>query len=616
MLALVGLNLNSSNENIPLVWQRIATARLFRAVSEKLINMAFNYLKQVWQNTVSTLHELAVVSVLTVTLPVDNVWISLGFSTQAFIVGLILDVTKDFVQKLAFVLTSLIVFTSKPKHRTYLPLNILIVAGSVIFSPLLIGVILISSILSAPLLPLFTLPVFFVSFPRARHFWPSLSSFGSTYLKSTDETIYYQHAESGVVKAVHSSLACGATPSQPGTQLLVRFENKLALVSVLEVGCGFCTVSMRGLELQEQTSCHSEEAAHVDSMIETLHNPSPCSQPCNTNFLDTLLPMDSVAIETYSDARNVLTGIIDQPEALQRFSSSLLKSLIWVFNRHMRSNVTTPVTCVQDIELEDDGINCVTANDTGNNTTDAIDNSPRTSHGRRFSMVAWKEDRSKSLFTTYLGEETVSWSSLSSIADPAATTTAKKSDRSRLASTLPTDSWLADSPPPGLIPEDVPLEEDIGSSCAIGSSSVLVRNQMSTVLPPLPGERRESVLSEFIAPTNHSAETLSYSTWQHPPLSHIQIFRLMQQFPHQWYTSLNDRAPMDNDRFELLSKVVMGCFSILDVPAQTSLSSNATSKTYPLDIHQRFCGSIPRFAHYKWLTEHALIRKLALKSYR
>lgn len=556
----------------------------------------------------STLHELAVVSILTVALPVDNVWISLGFSTQAFIVGLILDVTKDFVQKLAFVLTSLIVFTSKPKHRIYLPLTILIVAGSVIFSPLLIGVILISSILSAPLLPLFTLPIFFISFPRARHFWPSLSTFGTTYLKSTDETIYYQHAESRVAKAVHSSLSCGAVPSQPGTQLLIRFENKLALVSVLEVGCGFCTISMRGLELQEQTSCHSEEAAHVDNMIETLYSPNPCSQPCNTNFLDTLLLVDSVAIETYSDARNVLTGIIDQPTALQHFSSILLKSLIWVFNRHMKSNVTAGVTCIQDIE---EGTNCVKTSgntkDSGN-TNDAINNSSELSpksHGRRFSMVAWKEDRSKSLFTTYLGEETVSWSSVSSITDP------QKANRMQVANTLPVDSWMVGSPPPGLIPEDIPLEEEIEEI-----ENVLVRNQMGTVLPPLPGEHRESILSEFITPSGNSVETLSYCTWQHPPLSHIQIFRLMQQFPHQWYAYLNDRVPMDSDRFELLSKVVVGCFSILDVPAQTSLSSNATSVTYPLDIYRRFCGNIPRFEHYKWLTEHTLLRKLALKSYR
>lgn len=560
-------------------------------------------LLQTWQNTVCTLRELTVVSILMLALPADSGWISLGMPTQALIVGVALDVLKDLLEKTTFVLTSLIVFTWKRKHRTYLVLNILIIAGSIVLSPILAGMILVSSALSAPLLPLFTLPIFTVSFPRTRHFWPALVDYGSTYLKSTEETVYYQQAETEIAKAVHSSLSCGAIPAQAGTHVLGRFDNRLAVVSILEVGRGFCTVSIRGLELQE-TSCHTEEATQIDDMHDMQHRPKSWQQSWfNTNLLSTLSPLDSVVIKTYSDAHNVLTGIIDHPSALQRFSGNLMKTLVWVFNKHIKATTIFTVDqlnqkiCSEDVHTAD-ATNPVEEED------DLTERSPRV---HRFSMVAYKEDRSKSLFTTYLGEDTLSWSSLSSTVDLPSTA----APAVRRVNNTPADSWL-DASPPGLIPQDIPLE------ALENALPTFERNQMETILPPLPrgGKFRFTSGSIHKISPKSSEETFSQNSWQHPPLSHVQIFKLMQQFPHDWHSYLNNTVTMDSDKFELLSRTVVGCFSLLDVPAQATFAAAPPPLTYPLDICRRFCDNIPQSPHLAWMTEQPLVHKLALKAYR
>lgn len=544
----------------------------------------------------STLRELAVVSVLVLALPADNSWISLGLPTQALIVGVVLDTLTDLLDKTTFVLTTLIVFAWKRKHRTHLVLNILILASSIFLSPLLAGIILVSSVLSAPLLSLFTLPVFSVSFPRTRHFWPGLVDCGSVYLKSTEETVYYQQAEVELAKAIHGGLSCGAIPAQPGTHVLARFDNRLAFVSIQEVGRGFCTVSTRGLELQE-TSCHSEEATQIDDMYDMQHSPKTWTQSWfNTNLLSTLQPLDSVVIKTYSDAHNVLTGIIDQPIALQKFPSNLMKCLVWVFNKHMQSTATFSKEVskqrgsTRDLQIPDDATTPVDVEE------DIIEPSPASfQKGHRFSMVAWKENRSKSLFTTYLGEDALSWSSLSSMVDLPV---------GPKLNTTPASSWR-DANSPGLIPHDVPLE---GLESALPA---LELNQMETILPPLSrGDKfqlNNSSSFHKVSP-NCSSEAFSQNIWQHPPLSHIQIFRLMQHYPHDWNSHLNNKMAVDSEKFELLSRTVVGCFNLLDMPTPTP--------NHPLDVYRRFCDNIPHSPHLKWMTEQPLIHKLALKSYR
>lgn len=528
------------------------------------------------------------VSLLILAVPSDNDWNSLGLPTQILIVGLLLDIAKDLLQKISFVLTSLIAFTWKRKLRTYPALNILIIAGSIILSPLLLAVILISSIFSAPLLSVFTLPIFVTSFPRPQHFWPGLVDFGTTYLKSTEETIYYQQAELEIARAVHSSLSSGNVSPQPGTQLLLRFDNRMALVALLEIGHGFCTFNTRGLELQE-TSCHTEEATRIDSIFETFHNPQSKGQiTLNTNFLNTLQMADSVVIRTYSDAHNVLIGIIDQPSALHNFSRNFFKTLVWVFYGYFKDN----------IKPFPENAN---ANAPTNTTTEDVVESANIERVHRRSTLAtdWTT-HSKSIYTTYV-DESMSWSSVSSLNEIP--------PLQRLNNT-PAGSLVPELSPALILPLDIPLDRS--------SRSILGRASPSIELPPIDSKpsKLNSKASHLTSPDNLD-EGASPLTWKQSPLNFLQIFRLMQQFPHEWCSYLNGGMIMESGRFDLLSKMVVSCFSLFDVPAQASLNQNAiTSLTNPADIHRRFGGNIPNLPHLVWIKDQRMIWKLALKSYR
>jgi len=252
-----------------------------------------------------------------------------GFPILTLIVGISVDVAVDFLHKIVFVGKNLISYFTLHKQRTYTVISYFIFVYNVLLFPILLLIIFLTSVLASPLLPLFSLPIFLIGFPRTNRFWPSLTDYGIVSVKTSD-SIYYQEAELELGAALSRSISCGHITSQPGTQILFRFDNRLGLITILQKNYNSCTINLRGLEFQE-TSCHSEEATMIDAMFEKTHS----KNPINKAFRSTLIPADTRVIKTYSDARNILTGIIDQPDALQKFSSNLSKTIVWVFYHYL-----------------------------------------------------------------------------------------------------------------------------------------------------------------------------------------------------------------------------------------------------------------------------------------
>lgn len=121
----------------------------------------------------------------------------------------------------------------------------------------------------------------------------------------------------------------------PGNHYLVRFQDRLVWVMVLERGASFCTINIKGLELQE-TSCHTAEAARIDEIFETVFEAEKISF-CSYNqyLLHSLTPVDSCYLKAYSDARNVLTGVIDTNSSTAMTMDAFLKSLVWVLLKYV-----------------------------------------------------------------------------------------------------------------------------------------------------------------------------------------------------------------------------------------------------------------------------------------
>ncbi|XP_027410046.1 pecanex-like protein 4 isoform X2 [Bos indicus x Bos taurus] len=86
-----------------------------------------------------------------------------------------------------------------------------------------------------------------------------------------------------------------------------------------------------GLELQE-TSCHAAEARRVDEVFESAFEQEEYVKLCSINehFGNVLTPCTVLPVKLYSDARNVLSGIIDSHDNLKEFKCDLVKVLVWI----------------------------------------------------------------------------------------------------------------------------------------------------------------------------------------------------------------------------------------------------------------------------------------------
>ena len=243
------------------------------------------------------------------------------------LVGACRDRLQQLLNKISYMLTLTVTAWTLPKqhHKATIP----ILLALVILLPVVLAVLGAATILATPLLPLFCLPVFLVGFPRPLRSWPKAAS---TAAATCPDSVFYKQLTPQVVSTLGVTMAMGTlgNPS-PGDHYLVRFQDRLIWVHVLECGYKFCTTVLKGLELQE-TSCHTVEATRVDDVFQDIfvHEGKWPLVSLNQHVANVLCPCDTLILNTYSDAKNVLTGVIDQPENLRRNSENFLKTLVWV----------------------------------------------------------------------------------------------------------------------------------------------------------------------------------------------------------------------------------------------------------------------------------------------
>ncbi|KAG9274958.1 pecanex-like protein 4 [Astyanax mexicanus] len=289
--------------------------------------------RSVWQNSEDALLQMVVVVIVKLADGdgTAHQWHELGTGVQLIVVSLISDRLSQFLAKMKFALTVLITSWTETKQRRQSAGALLALNGAL--CPLLLAVVLLSALLAAPLLPLFTLPVFLVGFPRPQRSWPETPGTSCP----CPDSVYYQQLSARLASALKHALANGVLGSA-GTlsHFLGRFQDRVAWITVLERGYGYCTVNIKGLELQE-TSCHTVEARRVDEVFEgafdRLERPGRFLRFLNAHWENSLTPCSALPVRVYSDARNVLTGIIDSPDHLCHLRSDFLKTLLWILLR-------------------------------------------------------------------------------------------------------------------------------------------------------------------------------------------------------------------------------------------------------------------------------------------
>lgn len=91
----------------------------------------------------------------------------------------------------------------------------------------------------------------------------------------------------------------------------------------------------------QETSCHAAEAQRVDEAFEGAFE-QEYARICSINehFGNVLTPCTVLPVKLYSDAKNVLSGIIDSHDNLRAFKGDLVKVLVWILVQYCsrRSN--------------------------------------------------------------------------------------------------------------------------------------------------------------------------------------------------------------------------------------------------------------------------------------
>ncbi|CAL4089891.1 unnamed protein product, partial [Meganyctiphanes norvegica] len=272
------------------------------------------------------LHERCVVSL--------GLWADLAPSLRIFIITLGWIWACRLLERLSTAVVISLTSITEDKQRK--PISFCLLGFNLAMFPFLLGLFGICSIMSAPLLPLFTLPFFLMGFPRPLRFWPYPVGRASN---SCHDSVYYEQLTPHIIFSVHNLVQSGAIGLVfPGEHFLLRWEDRFLWIQILEVGYTYVYYSVKGLELQE-TSCHTAEASTVDSIFSRAFDTDVGIQGSQKIFnpfmLHTLTPFTKIVVPGYSDTRNVLTGVIDSPDTLGVVHDYFYKSFIYVLLEYL-----------------------------------------------------------------------------------------------------------------------------------------------------------------------------------------------------------------------------------------------------------------------------------------
>ncbi|NWW18548.1 PCX4 protein, partial [Falcunculus frontatus] len=567
------LSLDHSLQNLHSVSVSIGFTRIFRMV---------------WQNTENALLDMVVVSAAQMLVFNPDLWWNRSLDTgiKLLLVGLLRDRLFQFISKLHFAIAILLTSWTEKKQRR--KSSAALIALNVAFFPVLLGLVAVSALLSSPLLPLFTLPVFLVGFPRPLRSWPG--PVGGTACVCSD-TVYYRQLVPSLAGALQSALAAGGLGlSLPGSHYLCRFQDRLMWILVLEKGFTYCGVNIKGLELQE-TSCHAAEAHRVDEIFEMAfeHQEHTRILSPNPHFGHILTPCTVVPVRLYSDARNVLSGIIDSHENLKHLKDDFVKVLVWMLVQYCYKKSKTW-----------EGPGSANKNKQGSfpeNPTGAVKGSRALGEEDSFSVDTVED-----------------WTDDSDIFD------FEPSSRTR------------DRKEPGQLGLTSKVHLSIPGSVETQSQDFLqgmspedkLNRAVVLGLPALNKGKQPEVLPRVEFSCSYSELLSIPEEWRTAPVPSSKVTEMRQRFPEEWYhfvlsqldffhlkekpSSLLTDLMQDKALKDLYIHGVLSCFF--------GLFGLDNAVPAPSHVFRAYTGGIPWSAGLDWLTGKPELFQLALKAFR
>lgn len=607
--------------------------------------------RQAWQNSFNSLLELSVVCLSKIALGSDAAvwWNSAGLGLQLMLVGVCRDRIQQLLDKIVFMVILTVTSWKLPKQRHNATLPILVT--SAILLPVVIAVLCTSTLLAAPLLPLFCLPIFLIGFPRPLRSWPSAAS---TAAVICEDSIYYEQLIPQVTASLSEAIAKGSLGNPlPGDHFLARFQDRLIWAHVLESGYKFVTLVLKGLELQE-TSCHTVEATSVDDVFQEVfvHEGKWPLVSVNTHATNVLKPRDVLVLNNYSDAKNVLTGIIDQPENLKRNSENFFKTLVWVL-----------VNYCKDHEFNIDESNTKQTSTTGNlkkqETLTPIENlvafKPNNSVKETVfedqftqetfelqpSSKSTQEDQQQQLTSMFSAKRQRSsslpslsgsvWSQESLKLDESVTSLGKSKDSKRVSG-LPVHDEDIDDLDGSLNLGGFPAV-DISQSKAATSQGAhsLINKQVSSVVSTFVNNSTNFGTSSKVWPaafTSEHAHKLDLPLrWKSfIPVDKNHLESLFSKFPDHWFThvvgclhsgpdnkAIAQSILSDTALVSIYKQLICACYALIEV---LGLPGSSAAAAGPVHVHKVYSGDLPWSINIDWLNKDVELKALVLKAYR
>ncbi|XP_028251609.1 pecanex-like protein 4 [Parambassis ranga] len=564
-----------------------------------------------WQSSEDALFQMVVVVLVRLVVGNNTLpgWDNLGTGVQLLLVGLLFDRLTQFLAKLKFTLTVLVTSWTEKKQRRQSAGTLLALNASL--CPLLLAVVTLSALLSAPLLPLFTLPIFLVGFPRPQRSWPG--PVGTAC--ACPDSIFYQQMSGSLASALRVAFARGSLGSlAPGSHFLGRFQDRMVWIMILERGYGYCTVNIKGLELQE-TSCHTVEARRVDEVFEAaFERPERLgfTQGFNLHWGNALTPCAALAVRVYSDARNVLSGIIDSHDNLRKLQDDFMKALIWLLLRY----------CVQKhkgfLWSSEEGSGVGGMKSQSSQVAQTTCNQP--------PEVVMVESNVSSLRFTQDSSSLTSFGDWSDEDDlfgpqPARRTVALVTAEAQGGHTmLQTGASL-----PGSVEMDSLFE-----NMALSALQPLQPLGLGMGMPAVDKGRNQEGFRESPGSLPHlnfscpQSEVFNLPTgWRTAPLLPSRLLALRPLFPEEWFRfTLGQFGPaVQGETSEDMTKALKEDEVLKELHVQVALSclislGAESAFTSPSYVYRLYCGDVPWTEGLDWLSSSKELYQLVLKAFR
>lgn len=372
----------------------------------------------------------------------------------------------------------------------------------------------------------------------------------------------------------------------------------------------------QGLELQE-TSCHTVEARRVDEVFEAaFERPERLgfTQGLNLHWGNALTPCAALAVRVYSDARNVLSGIIDSHDNLRKLQDDFLKVLVWLLLRYgvqkhkgflwssedgprlggrkSQSSQMAQTACKQPLEA------AVVVESNVSSLRFGQDSSSLTSFGD------WSDE--DDLFGPQPAKRTVALVT----AEVQAGHTSLQTGAS-LPGSVEMDSLFENMALSALQPLQ-PLGLGIGMPAVDkGHNSEVLGEHPPGPLPQLNFSCPQS--EAFNLPTG----------WRTAPLLPSRLLQLRHLFPEDWFRFTLGRVgpTVQSDASEDMTKALKEDDVLKDLHAQVALSclvsmGAESAFTSPSYVYRLYCGDIPWTEGLDWLSTSKELYQLTLRAFR